>query len=152
MSIPIDIIIAISVWSGLWILYRGIKWWLFWDRGTEWLGERTPQRLPKVMIVGVFLCPNHSFIPTEYTEYGVGNLNFILYIYLFIPKLIITIVKTFLLRDEIYEYESNFSSHFVNYIWYNLVEELMTDQNITVILVLFTIIYWTWMIRYIKKK
>ena len=91
--------------------------------------------------VGVFLCPK-----------GVGNLNFILYIYLFIPKLIITIVKTFLLRDEIYEYESNFSSHFVNYIWYNLVEELMTDQNITVILVLFTIIYWTWMIRYIKKK
>jgi len=95
----------------------------------------------------VFFCA--PIIPTEY---GVGNLNFILYIYLFIPKLIITIVKTFLLRDEIYEYESNFSSHFVNYIWYNLVEELMTDQNITVILVLFTIIYWTWMIRYIKKK
>ena len=103
----------------------------------------------------VFFCAPiiPSFIPTEYpTEYGVDNLNFILYIYLFIPKLIITIVKTFLLRDEIYEYESNFSSHFVNYIWYNLVEELMTDQNITVILVLFTIIYWTWMIRYIKKK
>jgi len=30
MSIPIDIIIAISVWSGLWILYKGVRWWLFW--------------------------------------------------------------------------------------------------------------------------
>ena len=86
----------------------------------------------------VFLCPK-----------GVGNLNFILYIYLFIPKLIksdtLTIVKTFLQRDEIYEYESNYSSHFVNNIWKTLVGELMTDQNISVILVLFTIIYWTYL-------
>jgi len=68
------------------------------------MGERTPQ------LCGVFLCPK-----------GVGNLNFILYIYLFIPKLINTIVKTFLLRDEIYEYRTGLCSHFVNNTWKNLV-------------------------------
>ena len=107
-------------------------------------------------MMGFFMPPIIPSFLRNIRNMGVGNLNFILYIYLFIPKLIksdtLTIVKTFLQRDEIYEYESNYSSHFVNNIWYNLVEELMTDQNITVILVLFTIIYWTWMIRYIKKK